>query len=151
MTQIVSGMVGGKQLSGRFEVEIRSGRMAIAAFTHAGIPLFNIIVMDDGVKTNLYAQQAGGLLPEWMVSDIMIAYWPVDSVGSYLATQGMKLIVDARSRQVIDSKGKQIVLITYAKDDQTLNMNIGASMSLANHQQNYELAVQTVALSKAEE
>lgn len=147
MTQIVSGTVNGKQLSGRFELEIGTGRLAIAAFSHAGVPLFTVVVTPDGIDTRVVTSRAGSLPPQWMVSDIMLAQWPEQAVSEGLRAAGFDLVVDAHKRHVFDRQGKEVFLVEYLHGVDATPTLFAKKMRLSNRRLNYELTVQSVSAS----
>ncbi len=141
LSQVVSGQAGGQAYSARFEVELTASQVALVALGHTGIPLFQLRLSDGKLDIRQQLANAGQLRPEWVISDLALAYWPAAALADWLRRQGLILRDDATTRSVEDESGQEIVAIEYGGGDR-----LRSEIRFEHRRLGYRLDIRTLAL-----
>jgi hypothetical protein len=119
-------------------LELDSRRIAMAGLTQDGLSLFNLTYDGKTLEADKNPLVPETLVPELIVADLQLVYWPLDSVRKQLP-KGLKLEAGPGIRRLSDD-GKPLTEIHYLSAD-------GAwpkAAELLNLQYHYRLTIQTV-------
>jgi hypothetical protein len=150
ITQVVSGTANDRPVSGRLELEIRTGYLAIVGFTHAGIPLFEIVVTPGGVKSRIMNREASMIRPEWIVTDVILGHWPEKALRQRLSEVELDIDISGGERRIIDRAGKIQAMIQYKGEGLGPAHHFAEELQFYNYRQDYELTVRPVEIRELE-
>lgn len=115
LSQIVTGTYGDQTRSMRFEIEIESNTLVVAALSHFGATLFILRQEGEKVVIEAYAEQLDGIDPGWMLFDLQVTYWPGGRLERALSSQQMRLEDEPKSgvRRVFGPRDELVMEVRY--------------------------------------
>ncbi len=119
-------------------LELDSRRIAMAGLTQDGLSLFNLTYDGKTLEADKNPLVPETLVPELIVADLQLVYWPLDSVRKQLP-KGLTLEAGPGFRR-LSVDGKPLVEIHYPNTDGTWP----EAAELVNLQYHYRLAIRTV-------
>jgi hypothetical protein len=108
----------------RFDVEFRSGRVALNAQTTLGVPLFVVTLTEGEVSVQRQPATPAALPVDRAVADFVLAVWPLDALSAALAGSGYTLEADAAGRRLLDAAGRLLVEIRGVGDSPGQSLRI---------------------------
>ena len=115
LSQIVTGTYGDRRRSMRFEIEIESNKLVVAALSHFGATLFTLRQEGEKVVVEAYADELNGIDPSWMLFDLQVTYWPGERLERALSKQRMRLEDEPKSgiRRVFGPREELVMEVRY--------------------------------------
>ena len=115
LSQIVTGTYGDQTRSMRFEIEIESNKLVVAALSHFGVTLFVLRQEDKEVLVEPYTDVLDGIDPSWVLFDLQVTYWPGERLEPALSKQRMRLEDEPKSgvRRVFGSREELVMEVRY--------------------------------------
>jgi hypothetical protein len=119
-------------------LELDSRRIAMAGLTQDGLSLFNLSYDGKILEADKNPLVPETLVPELIVADLQLAYWPLDSMRKQLP-KGLKLDAGPGFRR-LSAYGKPLAEIRYLSADSAWP----EAAELVNLQYHYRLTIRTV-------
>ncbi len=115
LSQIVTGTYGDQTRSMRFEIEIESNKLVVAALSHFGGTLFVLRQEDKEVLVEAYTDEFDSIDPSWVLFDLQVTYWPGERLERALSKQRMRLEDEPKSgiRRVFGSREELVMEVRY--------------------------------------
>lgn len=115
LSQIVTGTYGDQTRSMRFEIEIESNKLVVAALSHFGVTLFVLRQEDKKVLVDTYTDELDGIDPSWVLFDLQVTYWPGERLERALSKQRLRLEDDPKRgvRRVFGPRDELVMEVRY--------------------------------------
>jgi len=90
-SQIVRGAFGARELTLHCVVTVKDGAMTLVGLNSLGVRLFTIRYDGSAVQSETAPAMSGPLIPERLLADLQLVYWPLASLSQPMATAGWQL------------------------------------------------------------
>jgi hypothetical protein len=91
VNQVVRGAFGARELTLNCVVTVKDGAMTLVGLNALGVRLFTIRYDGNTVQSETAPAMSGPLMPERLLADLQLVYWPLASLSKPLATAGLQL------------------------------------------------------------
>lgn len=141
VSQLVTFKFGERQDSLPFILELSKQQMVMSAIASWGSPLF--VLTYDGKKID-YIQAPiieTGLKPEYILTDLFLTFWPINSLNDTLAELGYN-VEDKDNIRKIFNNDQLIIEIIYQGQLSSETLRWQNSVEFIQHQLDYQLSIQ---------
>ena len=108
VSQIVRGAFGARELTLHCVVTVKDGAMTVVGLNSLGLRLFTIRYDGGDVQTESSPAMSELLMPERLLADLQLVYWPLASLSTPLAAAGWQLTEPAAGVRRL-RRGEQLV------------------------------------------
>jgi hypothetical protein len=108
VSQIVRGAFGARELTLHCVVTVKDGAMTLVGLNSLGVRLFTIRYDGAAVQTETLPAMSGPLMPERLLADLQLVYWPLASLSTPMAAAGWQLTEPAAGVRRL-RRGEQLV------------------------------------------
>lgn len=112
VSQLITARYGARTISFEAYLLLRDGRMRLTCLDGLGRTAMTITWTEAGIEAHKEPWVPAELMPENILADIVLIYWPEAAVRSMLARNGAQLVVGPDSRTV-SQQGREVIRITY--------------------------------------
>ena len=120
-------------------LELDNQRIAMAGLTNDGVGLFNLTYDGKTVVSDKSPLLADSVVPEFIITDLQLAYWPVNVLQKSLQGSAWRLEADSNHRLLYYQGDKTIEVIYLLPDAVWVR-----SVELINYRKNYRLQINTI-------
>lgn len=145
VTQLLNGSFDGHSYTMQAELEWRPGSIAMAALGVWGTAVFSVAY--DGSRLEIKGNRLllQGLQPQYVLADILLAYWDYSKLRVNLRGDGITVVEDARGRS-IQRNGVPIITIEYENESRWQG-----AVHYENIERGYELQIETLGYEELHE
>ena len=140
VTQSVQANYGGKAYDLIFQVEKKTGQLAIVAMTPNAQPLLQMTYQNGKIDSSVSPLVGRKLPAEYLISDFMLAFGDEKIIASLLKSSGGS-VISSGNRRIIQSGEDTVITIEYQGQ---ANPQWPEVVTLDNHALGYQLAIQTI-------
>jgi len=120
-------------------LELDKQRIAMAGLSNDGLGLFNLTYDGETIVSDKSPLLPDSVAPEFIITDLQLAYWPVDVLQKNLNASSWRLEVDTTHRRLY-YQGNKMVEVNYPVPDAVW----AKSVELINYRHNYRLQIKTI-------
>ncbi len=118
-------------------MDVTVDEVNMAALTPFGARLFSVTYQPPLIETEVSPLLKKRVKPEYVLADLMLAYWPIEVIHKYLDRAGLSIADNNRETRVISLGNKIIISIEYGAGSDRLrskvtyhNLKRGYSMTM---------------------
>lgn len=127
-------------------MELDKQRIAMAGLSNDGLSLFNLTYDGRAIVSDKSPLLPDSLAPEFIISDLQLAYWPVAVLQENLRASSWRLEADRTHRRLY-YQGNKTVEVNYLEPDAVW----AKSVELINYRYNYRLYIKTISYEASSE
>jgi len=117
VNQVVRGAFGPRELTINCVVTVKDGAMTLVGLNSLGLRLFTVRYDGKAVSSESAPSMSDPLLPERLLADLQLVYWPLASLAKPMADAGWQLSEPAAGVRRL-RRGEQLVAEAhYSSDD----------------------------------
>ncbi|MFA5919860.1 MAG: DUF3261 domain-containing protein [Methylococcaceae bacterium] len=127
-------------------LELDKQRIAMAGLSNDGLSLFNLTYDGRAIVSDKSPLLPDSVAPEFILSDLQLAYWPVAVLQESLRASSWRLEADRTHRRLY-YQGNKTVEVNYLEPDAVW----AKSVELINYRYNYRLYIKTISYEASSE
>jgi hypothetical protein len=127
-------------------LELDKQHIAMAGLTNDGVSLFNLTYDGKTIISDKSPLLPDSVAPEFILSDLQLAYWPVAVLQESLRASSWRLEADRTHRRLY-YQGNKTVEVNYLEPDAVW----AKSVELINYRYNYRLYIKTISYEASSE
>jgi len=108
VNQVVRAAFGARELTFNCVVTVKDGTMTLVGLNSLGVRLFTIRYDGKAVQSEAAPAMSGPLVPERLLADLQLVYWPLPSLAQPMAVAGWQLSEPATGLRRL-RRGEQLV------------------------------------------
>jgi hypothetical protein len=108
VNQVVRGAFGARELTLNCVVTVKDGVVTLVGLNALGVRLFTIRYDGNTVQSEAAPAMSGPLMPERLLADLQLVYWPLASLSKSLTTVGLQVSEPAPGVRRL-RRGEQLV------------------------------------------
>ncbi len=143
VNQVVRGAFGAREFTINCVVAVQDGVLTLVGLNSLGLRLFTVRYDGEAVSSETAPAMSAPLLPERLLADLQLLYWPLASLAKPLAAAGWQLTEPVAGVRRLRHGEQLIAEAHYSSDDPWS----GRSW-LVNFEHGYSLQIDSQALSK---
>jgi hypothetical protein len=141
VNQVVRGAFGARELTFNCVVNVKDGVMTLVGLNSVGVRLFTVRFDGETVQSETAPAMSGPLMPERLLADLQLVYWPLASLAKPMAAAGWQLSEPSAGVRRL-RRGEQLTAEAHYSSDDPWN---GRSW-LVNFEFGYSLQIDSQAL-----
>lgn len=143
-SQLVTVEVGGEIHQLPVQLQVDSGRLALAGFSSWGSRIMGLTYEDGHISASVISGLGKTLPePEQVLFNVMITLWPLEAWNEPLASQGWKIETAPKERRLINREQETVATISYETEPY-----LDGTMVFMNHPLNLKVTIKTLNYSK---
>ncbi|HEY6123990.1 MAG TPA: DUF3261 domain-containing protein [Steroidobacteraceae bacterium] len=91
VSQVVRGAFGAREITIHCVVTVKDGRMTLVGLNSLGLRLFTVSYDGKAVTSETASAMSGPLMPERLLADLQLVFWPLTSLEKPMASAGWSL------------------------------------------------------------
>jgi hypothetical protein len=91
VNQVVRGAFGGREITFNCVVTVKGGKMTLVGLNSLGMRLFTVRYDGSAMTSETASEMPGALMPERLLADLQLVYWPLASLAKPMAEAGWQL------------------------------------------------------------
>ena len=108
MNQVVRGAFGGREITFNCVVTVKDGAMTLVGLNSLGVRLFTVRYDGNAVSSESAPAMSAALMPERLLADLQLVYWPLASLAKPMAEAGWQLSEPAAGIRRL-RRGEQLI------------------------------------------
>jgi hypothetical protein len=108
VTQVVRGAFGARELTFNCVVTVKDANMTLVGLNSLGLRLFTVRYDGKTVSSEAAPAMSGPLMPERLLADLQLVYWPLASLAKPMAAGGWQITEPAAGVRRL-RRGEQLV------------------------------------------